>query len=418
MLHKRHLFKYALLALPLAFAGLPIYVNVPKFYTEIMHLKLASIGAIIFAIRLCDTFIDPFIGMASDRLRAHRFAIVMGSALLLAFSYFLLFSPPEFASGFSLLWLATCLVLVYLSFSTLMINYYAYGLEISDSAAANIRISAWREGFMLLGVLCACILPTLLMQHYPMKTAYVLFTLLSAPLILLAAYCTFCDYKPLAATPHTSHSFYYLLRDKSIRNILLLAFFNAIPSAITSTLFLFFVADILHAGAQSGFMLAAYFLSSALGTLLWSAIAKRIGKRNALLNAMLLAIISFIWAWQLGENDSISFYSICILSGLTMAADVVLLPALFADALGNNNAQGATAFGLWNLVSKLSIAFAAGLVLPLLSFYGYESGKMNNASALTVLSFCYALLPCFFKAGAAFYLYISSIDKGVGHGVH
>ena len=52
---------YGLLGLPLAFAALPIYVHVPRFYAEVAGMELALLGAIVFWIRLVDDGIDPWL---------------------------------------------------------------------------------------------------------------------------------------------------------------------------------------------------------------------------------------------------------------------------------------------------------------------------------------------------------------------
>ena len=56
------LLRYAALAVPLAFAGLPIYVTVPKFYAERQGMNLALLGALLLGVRLIDCFLDPLIG--------------------------------------------------------------------------------------------------------------------------------------------------------------------------------------------------------------------------------------------------------------------------------------------------------------------------------------------------------------------
>jgi len=49
---------YGLLALPLAFAALPLYVHVPAFYANVTGLDLGLLGAILLLARLLDAGID------------------------------------------------------------------------------------------------------------------------------------------------------------------------------------------------------------------------------------------------------------------------------------------------------------------------------------------------------------------------
>ena len=56
-------------------------------------------------------------------------------------------------------------------------------------------------------------------------------------------------------------------------------------------------------------------------------------------------------------------------------------------------------FGLWTLATKLNLALAAGIALPVLSALGYAPGGRNQ-TALGALAFVYAFVPCVLKLAA------------------
>jgi len=411
-LAKGVLLRYGILGLPLAFAGLPIYVHVPKFYAENIHVNLAVLGSVLLFIRLFDAVIDPVIGALSDRFYAYIKPIMACALPLLASGYIALFNPPNWALPHAVMWLIACLTLVYISFSILMINYYTLGVGMASGTHDHTRIAAFREGSMLGGVLLASMLPSLLMQSFDVRQAYFIFSLILAPLLIICAYVCLSAARPRQhLATESSISFLQLLASSHVRWGLFIGFCNAIPTAITSTLFMFFTADILHEERYSGPMLAIYFLSAAFGMPLWTRLSFVYGKKNSLLCAMIVAIICFVSAWGLRAGDLVPFITICILSGLTLGADSMLLPSMLADTLADKQSATATGFGLWNLTSKLTMAFAAGIALPLLSYGGYKPGLDNTPAALAQLSLCYALLPCLFKAVAVCMLYLSPIGR-------
>ena len=89
---------------------------------------------------------------------------------------------------------------------------------------------------------------------------------------------------------------------------------------------------------------------------------------------------------------------ICIASGATIGADLTLLPALFARRMATVSPNGGQGFGLWSLVTKFSLAFAAAVLLPLLEWSGFEAGANDlPAASLTMLTVLYALVPCALK---------------------
>ncbi len=406
------LFRYGLLGLPLAFAGLPVYVHVPRFYAEEHHVGLAVLGSVLLFIRLIDAVLDPAIGVLSDRFHTRAGRIMALAAPVLALSYIALFNPPQWPQAAPVAWLAGCLTLVYLSFSTLMINYYTLGVGMAHTTHDHTRIAAFREGSMLCGVLLASLVPPLLLRHFSTVQSYSYFSLMPAPL-LIAGLIVCLRAAPLR--PHApaggGFSFRALLGNAQVRWVLFIGFCNAIPTAITSTLFMFFTADILHREAYSGPMLAIYFLSAAAGMPLWTRLSLRFGRKRSLAAAMAVAIACFVWAWGLGEGDLAPFIIICILSGFTLGADSMLLPSMLSDALKDLPGATATGFGLWNLTGKLTMAFAAGLALPALEWGGYVPGADNAAPALARLALCYALLPCLFKAVALAMLMLSPLDN-------
>jgi Na+/melibiose symporter-like transporter len=117
---------------------------------------------------------------------------------------------------------------------------------------------------------------------------------------------------------------------------------------------------------------------------------------------MLLAIVAFASASQLGSGDVWSFGIVCIASGLALGADLALPAAIAAD-IGERQGQAGACFGVWNFAAKLNLALAAGLALPLIGWLGYVPGGNIGASSsegLAALTFSYALLPLAFKAVA------------------
>jgi GPH family glycoside/pentoside/hexuronide:cation symporter len=103
-----------------------------------------------------------------------------------------------------------------------------------------------------------------------------------------------------------------------------------------------------------------------------------------------------------------------VLSGAGLGADLALpgalLAGLIADAGHRGQGEGAY-FGWWNFATKLNLALAAGLALPLLALAGYSPGARDPA-ALRALVIGYCVLPCVLKLCAAATLYFSQVRSG------
>jgi Na+/melibiose symporter-like transporter len=395
---------YGLFGMPLAMAALPLYVHLPKFYGDHLGVNLALLGGVLLALRLADGVIDPLLGVLSDRGGARKRWLLV-AAPLLALGMVALFSPPTRAEAPLIAWLAASLALVYGAFSLATINHQAWGAELSGDPVERTRITAVREGLALFGVVVASVLPSFLGGADGGLSRFAM---------LFGVFTLACAAITVRFTPDTRAAPIVQDKGRSVRALLsrpladprfrcLLAVFmlNGIAAAIPATLVLFFIADVLRAESQQGTFLALYFIAGAAGMPLWVKLSAGIGKPYAWLAAMLVAIAAFVWASRLGNGDVIAFAIICVLSGVALGADLALPPSLLADVIGRHGRMEATGsyFGLWTLATKLNLALAAGIALPLLSALGYAPGARDQ-SALSALAIVYAFVPCVLKLGA------------------
>jgi len=407
---------YGLASIPLAMAALPIYVNVPKFYSDVIGLNLMAIGGLLLASRLFDAIQDPVLGYWSDLTRDSKWGrqiwLVAGTPLL-AISMLGLFNPPQFSQAMMMWWLIAMLFVVYTAFSMIQISYQAIGAELSDDKGTRTRVTSFREGFGLIGVFLAAALPQVLTQQYGAREGYAIFAMLFIPLIFLAVGLTvWLSPKPQTRTQTVNKNaianMLLPLRNSHFKRLLVVFIFNGIAASIPATLVLFFIQDVVKAPQYSAQFLIAYFAAGAAGMPLWVWLSGRIGKSRAWFVGMIVSIIAFVWAFTLGAGDIAAFMVICLLSGLGLGADLALPPSILADVIDEDDKRGlgrneGAYFGLWNLVSKLNLALAAGIALPALALLGYVPGSSATTSgaSLVYLAAIYALLPCALKAIAA-----------------
>jgi GPH family glycoside/pentoside/hexuronide:cation symporter len=204
-----------------------------------------------------------------------------------------------------------------------------------------------------------------------------------------------------------------ILSDRPARRLLILALVNATPLAVTSTLFLFYVESRLQAPGWEGPLLVLFFLAAAASAPGWSRLATRFGEKRVLLGAMVLAIASFIVVLGLGPGDTTLFALVCLASGATIGADLVLLPALFARRMARVAPNAGQGFGLWSFTTKFTLAIAAAVLLPALEAAGFSagSGADNPDRALTLLTLLYALVPCLLKCVAIALLAATELEE-------
>jgi glycoside/pentoside/hexuronide:cation symporter, GPH family len=404
------LLTYGLFGLPLALVALPIYVYVPQFYAARFGLSLALIGGALLLARILDAFIDPAIGLWIDRRRngaGFQHFITLSLPLLIC-GYVALLHPPDIASTQPFAWFLSSLMVVYLGFSLATIAYQSWGAALTQERAQRSRLTAIREACGLAGVIIAAALPGVAGIVW-LSTVFIV-TLLSGAYVLL-----YHSPQPNVAARSIVKFAELFAPFRNVRFRWLFSVFtvNGIAAAIPATLFLFFANDRLALPQYAGLFLVLYFIAAAVTMPLWVTAAKRHGERRAWLASMALAIATFIWAYTLPSGAATAYAAICILSGFALSADLALPPALLAAVIGHaadiGKREGAY-FGIWNWATKINLALAAGISLPLLEVLGYQNGT-NDPQGLHALALGYALLPCVLKSIAAMMLWRAPLEN-------
>ena len=394
------LLAYGLFGLPLAMVALPVYVYVPQLYAERFGLSLTLIGAALLIARVFDAFLDPALGWWIDgtvAADAYRRFILLATPFL-ALGFIALFHPPAAAANFTMAWFLGALLVVYIGFSMATISHQSWGAALTQAQSQRTRLTATREGCGLIGVIVAAALPALAPAGW--LTVAFLVSLLVAIVVLVRA-------APLPRREQRQHDGWRVLLipfgNRLFRWLFAVFLVNGIAASIPATLFLFFARDRLQLAHYAGLFLVLYFVAAALSMPLWAILAKRFGEARAWLGAMLLAVAAFIWAYGLAAGDVTAFGMICVLSGLTLGADLALPPALLAAVIGHAGHSGrreGVYFGAWSWATKMNLALAAGISLPLLQSMGYVPGS-HSAAGAHALSIGYAVVPCGLKLIAA-----------------
>ncbi|PUB17604.1 MFS transporter [Yoonia sediminilitoris] len=398
---------YTGFAAVLSGAGLPIYIYAPKYYADTYGVSLTALGGLLFALRLFDVVQDPFLGWISERLTKGKRLIITLTAVVLALSMIGLFAIAPPISP--IWWFGLTVTGLFSAFSFLTINFYAQGVsKAGDSPTGHVRLAAWRESGALMGVCIAAVIPTALIGV--VADPYATFAYGFAATAMVAALFMWPEWKDRVQQEPSQLG--EIVADATARKLLILALVNATPLAVSSTLFLFYVESRLGAVGWEGPLLLLFFLAAAVSSPVWSALARRFGEKPVLLVAMVLAVASFAYTLTLSTGDVIPFAIVCVLSGATIGADLTLLPAMFAKRMSVISPNGGQGFGLWNLVNKFTLAFAAVLLLPLLERAGFEAGANDlPEGALYMLTVLYALVPSLLKLVAIGLLVATKLEE-------
>jgi len=413
--HLRHgvLIPYALPAIVFALPTIPVYIYLPALYGDHLGLGLTTVGLVLLCARIFDTVTDPIVGYLSDRIGfkgAHRKPWIIVGALIAGFALFKVLSPPTIVSAeYLLIWS----IILYGGWTMIAIPYVAWGAELSIEYTERTRVTAWREGMGLIGIVGAAGLGTL-------ATSGRLGELSETKVIALAAIVLGVALLPLMVwrvpdrqitiqteskgRPRVSVSrqIQSLLQNKLFVRLLSVWLVNGIANGIPAALFFLYLKHGLgvNEDARSGFVLV-YFIAAILAIPFWAVLSKRMGKHRTWCIAMGAACGGFSIVPFLAPGAVDAFAVVCIITGMSLGADLILPPAIQADVvdydrLKNGSARTGQLFSLWAMATKLALALSVGTALPLLEGMGFDAANPTERGriALTVI---YAGLPVVIK---------------------
>ena len=405
---------YAAPAFGLAVVGIPVYVYLPKFYTDVVGVPVAAVGALLLAVRVFDAVSDPLIGALSDRTRTRfgrRRPWIALAPLPLAVSILLLFAPPALSEGASTAWFGATLFALFLFWTAVSVPYEALGPEITPDYDARTGLLGLRDGVLLLGTLAAASTPALVSAVFGLgdddagqRARFRIMAWIYAPLLI--ALCAVCaarvPERPLArlrtSTTAALSGLGDALANRPFRILLVSYTIAAFGSNLPATLILYYVEYVLQ-DPRADLFLLLYFVTGILLLPLWVVLARRVDKKAAWLGAMAINTGAFLGVFFLGPGQGDAYAVLVVLSGLGFGGTVAIPSSMQADVIdydelrSGQRREGAY-IGVWSIARKAAAALGVGLALVILGRSGYEPNVEQTPEVVFSLRVLYALVPC------------------------
>lgn len=410
------LFYYSLTDLPVMMSIFPVLVFIPRFYASDMGVPLAMVGTYILIARIIDVFTDPLMGYISDHTNS-RFGrrkpwVVLSVPLLMIAVYFLFMPPEEVDGSYLLLWM----IVMGLGTTMAIIPYYAWGAELTDDYNERSKVTGFRAGAGILGMLSAQLIPAAALFFFGIGGSATVLELVGYAMLILMPICVLGTVLMTPEPEVKSESRVSLIAGLKLMVTngpflrLIIAFMiGQIGLNITTPLYIFFVADVLGAEAQSIYMLSLFYITSLCSIAFWVWLAGKIGKHRAYFAAFALISLAHPLYLLLGEGDFWLMAPITIITGFaaggfsqalpnSMKADVIDL-----DTLRTGENRAALYFSAWSFAQKATASIGASIAMFGLAFLGFDAapGATNGEDEIFGLRFLFSTFPSiFFFTGA------------------
>jgi len=412
---------YAAPALPLGMLGLPLLVILPNFWAGPMGMNLATVGLVLTAVRVLDAVIDPTVGRLSDlsRLRWGRRKPFIAAAIPVAVvGAFGLFFPPRDAGA---AWLFIFNALVTWGWTLLSLPYWAWGAELSDDYKERQRITSFREGGTIVGILISAVAPVALGMTGAVAEAHLLVIMtvaLAAPAVLAAL--IFVPDRLPAAPAQKPVSLGAALRvagaNAPFRKLIITWLLNGLANGLPAALFIMVCAQFLHDETAQGPLLLVYFAAGVFSVPLWLWLGGRIGKHRAWIVSLLVTAFAFSFVPLVPHVGLWFFGLISLFTGSGLGADFTIPPAIQADVIDLDEVRsGERRAGLFfaasTMAQKAGNALAVGIAYPLLQLAGFSTHHGNGPFQIAALLAMYCGMPSLLKLICALLLRGFPLDE-------
>jgi GPH family glycoside/pentoside/hexuronide:cation symporter len=404
-----------------SFAGaamlVPIYIHLPKFYSDVVGVPLGFLAIGIAGARALDALSDPLVGWLSDRTRSRwgrrRPYIALGSPLC-ALAFYALFAPPAWLDvRQASVWFATSFVLYFVLHTLYSLPHYALGPELSLHYHERTRLFGYREGFAILGTVIAAAAPGVLMSAGGLGERAAFADMALAFAVALAVSCWLLAARvrerPEFAA-RTSNPFVpgvrRALRNRPFRILLATYVVGSAAGAIPGTFMPFFNAYVIRPEDEAGWLaiyLAAYFGAGFLFLPVWLWAARRFGKKSTWLASFVFGITGGAAMFFLDRGDTIATLLLILWSGSSFGAGLFLGPSIQADVIdydelhtGKRREAQYTAF--WAMLPKFVAIPSAAIPIAVLATLGYVPNAEQKPEVVLAIKAIFALTPAFFSA--------------------
>jgi GPH family glycoside/pentoside/hexuronide:cation symporter len=392
------------------------------FYTSAAGLPPWMAGLVLMLARLWDAINDPIVGWLSDRTGGPwgpRLPWIAGSAVPLGIAMALMWWLPPGSEWVRFAFFLLISILANSLYTCVNLPYSALAAELTSSVPLRTRLNTARFTGSILASLLGLVIGALLLRDLRQASAYWQVGLISGSVIAVATLLCAWGLAPIARhsqrPQHSPGSTRRLLRRvrHNRRFVLVLSLYLMLWCALQlmQTAALIFLPVVMRVpDGWSNWILLPFQLTTLAGLQLWTAVADRGGRIQALrlggscwivgcAMAMLLVPLNPSLA-PLGDSLNLVRLALLLLAILLVglgASTAYLIPwSLLPDAIDADPDKPAGIYSAWMVFAqKMCISVALLLFGNLLSLSGYVAarGVEQPDSALLAIRVCMGLLP-------------------------
>lgn len=403
------LIAYALPMAPVNFSLVLFMSYVNKYAIDVLLVPPVAMGLIFGASRLWDAITDPLAGVWSDRTNhawGRRRPWIAASALPIAVSGFMVWSPPDFLTRPQLIaWMAFAAFAFNLAITIFYTPQQALGAELTNDSHAVSRIFAWRQAAGYVGMIgCLVFAVPYLMTAPDPKGAASTFALVSGVAVVVTIAASVATLREPAVhrqrrEPSIRGIARDVLRGRWSRKLFVMIFIEYTGSGASMVVAPFLMHYVVGLPGSIGQIFVFYVGSSLLSLPLWVALSRRIGKKQTWMVGLIVGIVGYACLFFVGQGDLAWMQMVVSMTGSCSACGMVLGQSILADLIDadeletGERKEGAyySAFTFLYKTSSGIMAAVTGITLEAVGFV--QGGAVQTETVQLAIKSLNALVP-------------------------
>lgn len=363
------------------------------YLTEVIGIKAALAGLVVFLPKAWDFVLNPVAGRISDRStnpRGRRRPIIRRAGMLMALGFLLIFIGPTAPAGLATAWVVAAFLGAASAYAFFQVPYLAMSAEITEDYGERTRLMMWRVIVITGGIMVAGASAPLLVEAFGGAQGYRVMAAVMAMLIVAGTWGLWFGTRKATLTRHETTSgtlreqLLLVVRSPHVRTLLVAFVLQAVAMTMVLAGINYTARHVMGDPAVATYAFVAFVGPAIVVSPLWERFGLRWGKKAGFAATSVVLVVGLLALTAARGGNLGVLLGASAVVGVGYAGSqlfpLAMLPDLAAhDAVESGHNRIGLLTGTWSAFELLGFALGPAVYGFVLSLGGYVSGAESQS---------------------------------------